>query len=501
MKTLIWITGDQLLEDHPALLAAQGDSVRVVLIENWKRAARLPYHRQKIALIFSAMRHYADHLRARGIDVAYHRTDSLVDALREAAADFAPDRVLTMAASEYRGRVFQQSRLAQITGCKVEVLPNTQFLVGTYDPFAHVQHNKPTVMENFYRAMRKHFNILMDGDQPAGGAWNFDKENRKPLPAKAAAPPPVRGFPPDAITRAVIDEIKARQIGIGWVDNFTYAVTHEQAQQALHSFISERLHRFGDYEDAMTTRSRTVYHSILSPYLNLGLLTPLQVVTAAVDAYRSGMAPINAVEGFVRQVIGWREYMYWQYWRQMPALVSENAWGAQRPVPDFLWTGETRMNCLRHVISGLLENGYSHHIERLMLLSNFFMLIGVEPQAAVHWFSALYIDAYDWVMQSNVVGMGLNADGGKTATKPYIASANYINKMSDYCGGCSFNFKQRTGADACPFNTLYWNFLLEHEDRLRANPRFGQAVLGLRYLDDNERAQVRQQAHEWMETL
>lgn len=501
MKILIWIPGDQLLDSHPALEHSAGDAMRVVLVENWSRARRLPYHRHKITLIFSAMRHYAERLRARGLDVDYRTSDSLSDSLRSAAQDFAPDRIVTMAASEYRGRRFQQTRLADVTGVPVEVLPNTQFLVGQFDPFADVPRGKATVMEYFYRAMRRRFDILMDGDQPVGGQWNYDHDNRQPLPRTGIDIPPLIGFPPDALTREVMRAVDAHGHGLGTTAGFAYAVTHEQARAALTAFVTERLPHFGTYEDAMTASSRTVFHSVLSPYVNLGLLTPLEMVDAAVRAYHAGDAPLNAVEGFVRQVIGWREYMVWQYWRQMPDLLDANAWSARRPVPDFFWSGQTDMNCLKHALSGVLETGYAHHIERLMLISNYFMLCGVEPQAAVSWFSAAFVDAYDWVMQPNVVGMGLNADGGLTATKPYIASANYIHKMGDYCGACRYDHRARTGDRACPFNTLYWQFLITHEQRLRANPRAGKAVLGLRHLDDDERARVSAQARDYLEGL
>ncbi|MBC8100206.1 MAG: cryptochrome/photolyase family protein [Armatimonadetes bacterium] len=501
-KTTVWILGDQLLRAHPALIQAQTEKedITVLLVWNQQRNRRIPYHRQKLVLLLSAMRHFAEYLREQAITVDFVTSDSLTAALHDHAQRHTPDRWLTMAASEYRGRMFQESRMAAVVGVPVTVLPNTQFLIGQYDPYP--QPTKKVVMEYFYRAMRKHFNVLMDdANTPTGGEWNYDHDNRKPLPKRAIRLPDAPSFAPDALTQRVMGEIAAQPSGVGSVDGFGYAVTHAQAAAALDDFIAHRLPDFGAYEDAMTSTHRTLYHSVLSPYLNIGLLEPLQLVEAAVEAYRAGMAPLNSVEGFVRQIIGWREYIAWQYWAQMPDLLTANSWGAQRDVPRFFWTGATDMNCLKHVLEGVLATGYSHHIERLMVISNYFMLAGVHPQAAVAWFSALYIDAYDWVMQPNVVGMGLNADGGRTATKPYIASANYINKMSDYCGGCRFNPKQRTGADACPFNYLYWNFLIDHEAELRANPRLGPAVLGLRHLDDAERAAVQAQAAAYLDEL
>ncbi len=356
-------------------------------------------------------------------------------------------------------------------------------------------------MEHFYRAMRRQFGLLMEANgKPTGGQWNFDKENRKPLP-KDLSLPVIPRFPPDQITLDVMEEIKATGVGFGELTGFDLAVTHEQAQEAFEDFLSHRLARFGPYEDAMSRDHATLFHSVLSPYLNLGLLEPLELAKAAEAAYQSSKAPINSVEGFIRQIIGWREYIYWQYWRLMPSLMDENYWEANQALPVWFWTGQTEMNCLQQILSRVVEQGYAHHIERLMVLSNFSLLAGLDPQAVNDWFTSGFIDAYEWVMAPNVLGMGLNADGGLIATKPYIASANYINKMSDYCQPCKYDRKKRTGPTACPFNTLYWNFLIQHEATLRANPRLGRNVLGLRYLDEGERQTVVKQADEFLTTL
>jgi deoxyribodipyrimidine photolyase-related protein len=349
-------------------------------------------------------------------------------------------------------------------------------------------------MEYFYREMRRHFSVLMTEDgQPVGGQWNYDKENRKPLPADAS-PPAVPRFEPDEITLQVMEEMEALEHGIGTVTGFDMAVTRQQALAAFGNFVAHRLPRFGPYEDAMSQHHRTLYHSVLSPYLNIGLLEPMELIRAAERAYHEERAPINSVEGFVRQILGWREYICWQYWRHLPIWHQANAWNAHYPLPSFFWDGETDMRCLRHGVRRALETGYTHHIERLMLICNFCLLAGIHPLAVNEWFLSSYVDAYEWVMLPNVIGMGLNADGGRTATKPYIASANYINKMSDYCQNCHYDHKTRAGSSACPFNFLYWNFLLEHEETLRANPRLGRNVLGLRYLDDEDRKAVRSQA-------
>ena len=385
--------------------------------------------------------------RRRDIAVDYVHSATMGDGLRDHVTRHDPVQLFTMAAAGYAGRRFQE-RLGARLGLPVTVLPNTQFLLGRHNPLPDPEPDRQYVMEYFYRDMRRHFGVLLDGDQPAGGAWNFDKENRRPLPRDVAPPADLR-FEPDALTRQVQADVAALP-GTGSVDDFGYAVTRQQALALFEDFLTQRLADFGPYEDALSNRSHTLYHSVLSPYLNIGLLEPLELIAAAERAFREGRAPINSVEGFVRQILGWREFIYWQYWRQMPGMKEKNGWEAHRPVPPFFWSGETDMACLRHAIRRALETGYNHHIERLMLLSNFAMLAGLNPAAVNDWFSALYIDAYDWVMPPNVIGMGLNADGGLTATKPYIASANYINKMGDHCAGCRFNPKQRHGARRLP---------------------------------------------------
>ncbi len=489
----VWILGDQLLIDHPAIAEAEKRvdtaQIYIVIIESAKRIMRLPYHYHKRILIISAMRHYAAHLREQGYTVDYIHADSMASGIRQHINARQPVAILTMAASEYHARQVQQALE------NLEVLPNTQFLVEQFNP------KKQHVMEAFYRQMRQHFDVLVDAKgEPEGGEWNYDKLNRKPLPKDVEIPEPLR-FPPDAITQGVIDEVEAAGGGVGNVAGFAYAVTHAHAQAALEQFITVMLNDFGPYEDAMTSRSSRLFHSVLSPYINIGLLTSIQVIRAAESAYRENDAPINSVEGFVRQVLGWREYMYNQYWRHMPQMAVANFWAAQRPMPSMFWDGKTDMNCIRHVVERVKADGYTHHIERLMIVSNFCLLAGINPQAVLEWFMSFYIDAYDWVMQPNVIGMGLYADGGKIATKPYIASANYINKMSDYCKGCRFKHTQRTGEDACPFNFLYWNFLISHEVTLRANPRMGPNVLGLRHLDDAERREVQTQAKQFLDGL
>jgi deoxyribodipyrimidine photolyase-related protein len=504
-RASVWILGDQLLAQHPALAAAEQEhareNLRVVLIESRARTERLPYQRKKLVLLFSAMRHYAEQLRQQGYIVAYIQAPTFLDGLRQHIAAWQPDRLFIVEASEWPERTFQQTGLAAAAGIATTLLPNTQFLVGHFDPYADSRAGQRVIMDHFYRKMRRRFGVLLTSDgRPAGGRWNYDAENRRPLP-RDARPPAVPAFPPDNLTRQVMAEVEAAGPGAGSVCGFELAVTRQQALAALDDFLANRLAGFGPYEDAMSSQHSVLYHSLLSPYLNIGLLEPLELIKAAERVYHEGRAPMNSVEGFVRQVLGWREYIYWQYWRLMPGLLEANAWEAQRPLPRFFWDGQTEMDCLRNALQRAIDTGYNHHIERLMLLCNFCLLAGVRPQAVNDWFLSFYIDAYEWVMAPNVLGMGLNADGGSIATKPYIASANYIDKMSDYCRSCRYDPKQRTGDEACPFNFLYWNFLLEHKATLRANPRLGRNVLGLRYLDEEERIAVRRRARSFLDGL
>jgi deoxyribodipyrimidine photolyase-related protein len=502
----VWILGDQLMNPHPAITAAEEvvgrENVRVVLVESDGRVARLPYQRKKLVLLFSAMRHYADELRDAGYTVDYEIADSFSNGLRGHLARHGSARLMTMQSSEYRMRRAQEGKLTDLLGVPVDVLDNSQFLIAQHNPYPDPDPEKNVVMEYFYRDMRRHFDVLMTpAGEPEGGAWNFDKQNRKPLPKKFAGAPPVPTFAPDEITQDVMQRVARIDEAVGTVDGFDLAVTRAQAEAALDDFIRHRLADFGPYEDAMSADHAILFHSVLSPYVNIGLLDPMDMVRRAEAAYRAGDAPINSVEGFVRQVLGWREYIYWQYWQLMPGLWKANGWEARRPMPRMFWDGDTDMACIRHVARRVIDTGYSHHIERLMVVCNFCLLAGIDPAAVAEWFLAFYIDAYEWVVLPNVIGMGLNADGGRTATKPYIASANYINKMGDYCKGCRFNPKQRTGEDACPFNSLYWNFLIEHEELLRASPRMGPNVLSLRHLDEAERDKVQADAAAFLEGL
>jgi deoxyribodipyrimidine photolyase-related protein len=501
----VWILGDQLLESHPALDEAlrqqDKDHIVVLFIESLERIRQLPYQRKKLVLLLSAMRHYAQALIQQGYQVDYRRCDTFAQGLRDHQDTYPPQRIVMMLGAEFDMRVYQQSRLVDDLSIPVDLLPNTQFLVERFSPFPAPQPGKRTIMETFYREMRRHFHILMDDDgQPVGDKWNFDSDNRKPL-RKGLTPPVLPLFPPDDITQDVMREVTGMDHGVGSADHFDLPVDHAQAEAAFQDFLKHRLPSFGDYEDAMSSTHAVLFHSQLSPLMNIGLLEPLHMIRAAEMEYRIGNAPLNAVEGFVRQILGWREFMYWRYWQHMPGLRDSNTWNAARPMPAMFWTAQTNMRCIQTVVQRLLDDGYNHHIERLMIICNFCLLAGIDPRQVSDWFLTFYVDAYDWVVLPNVIGMGLNADGGQIATKPYIASANYINRMSDYCKGCYFDPKKRSGARACPYNFLYWAFLIRHEQALRSNPRMGNNVLALRHISPEERQALVAEAEDFLAAL
>jgi deoxyribodipyrimidine photolyase-related protein len=358
-------------------------------------------------------------------------------------------------------------------GIPVDIVEDTRFLC-TLDEFKNwAQERSQFRMEYFYREMRKKHHILMEGDQPRGGQWNYDFENRKP-PKEGLKIPETFSRGPDVISNEVIQLVRERfSDHFGDLEPFYFAVTRVQALEALELFIRERLPIFGDYQDAMIQGEPWMYHSHLSFYLNSGLLLPEECVKSAEKAFHDGYAPLNAVEGFIRQIIGWREYVRGLYWLKMPGYEKENFFEADRHLPDFYWTAKTQMNCLRQCVTETTQNAYAHHIQRLMVLGNFALLAGIDPKYVNEWFLIVYADAYEWVELPNVSGMILYADGGVLASKPYAAGGSYINKMSNYCQNCRYKVTQKNGKEACPFNYLYWDFLRRNREKLENNPRIG----------------------------
>jgi deoxyribodipyrimidine photolyase-related protein len=382
--------------------------------------------------------------------------------------------------------------------CELTLLPNNHFLWSKDDFSAWAKGRKRLLLEDFYREGRKRWQILMADNQPLGGQWNFDQDNRKP-PKKNLNPPIPLSFEPDAITQQVIERVKQLNLpGYGELSGFQWGVTRQEALQVLDHFIDVGLEQFGTYQDAMVTEQETLWHSLISLYLNLGLLTPLEVIEAVTKAFATRSISLNNVEGFIRQVLGWREYMQGIYQWVDEDYSQRNWFNHDFPLPAFYWeSSQTKMNCLATVLRQVEQTGYAHHIQRLMILSNFALIVGVNPQELQGWFHAAFIDAYDWVMQTNVLGMGQFADGGILASKPYASSANYINKMSDYCQQCPYNPKARTGEDACPFNYFYWDFLARHQEKLQKTGRMGLILANLKRIDPAEMSTMQTLAQDW----
>jgi deoxyribodipyrimidine photolyase-related protein len=506
MRALRFILGDQLSHGIASLRGLDPDRDVVLMVEVQDEATYVRHHKQKIAFLFSAMRHFAAELRERGITVDYVRLDargntqSFTGELARAVKRHAPDRVVVTEPGEWRVWQMMQDWSDRLD-LPVDIRDDDRFLCSRAEFDAWANGRKALRMEFFYRDMRRKTGMLMRGTEPEGGRWNFDPENRKPLPAKAR-PPDRLGFTPDAITRAVL-ELVGERFGdhFGALQPFRWAVTRAQALAALTHFITDCLPVFGDYQDAMRSGEDFLYHGLISPYLNCGLLHPREVCDAAIAAYEAGAAPLNAVEGFVRQILGWREFVRGIYWREMPGYARSNHLRAHRRLPRFYWTGETDMNCLAECIRSTREHAYAHHIQRLMVLGNFALLAGIAPREIEEWFLIVYADAYEWVELPNVHGMAMHADGGILGSKPYAASGAYINRQSDYCARCGYSPTAKEGETACPFNSLYWNFLIENEEALSRNPRLAMPYRTLRRMDPGKRAQIVTDSGRFLEGL
>lgn len=508
MNTL-WILGDQLSPDHAALKKADPAHCQVLMVESKARGSVMRYHQVKLVLVYSAMRHFAHELREAGWQVDYYSLEdglTFESAMREHVAKHHPEKITLAEPNSF----FEEdaiTRLGRKLRLKVEFIPTRQFLLPRGDFQAWAKDSKRLLMENHYRRMRKRFGWLMkENGDPEGGQWNFDPENRETFASwkRAGAPRPKTRLhkEPDEITRKVIALVEREfPKNPGKAADMWLPVDRRGAQEWLRLFIGERLPTFGIYEDMMAEDEPFLFHSLLSPLLNLGLLTPQECVEAAIAAYNQGEAPINSVEGFVRQIIGWREFINGVYWLRGPEYHQLNALGAEHPLPPWFYTGETEMNCLHHVIRQTLTLGWNHHIQRLMVLGNFFLIAGIRPQAALQWYLEMYVDAFDWVMAANVIGMALHADGGFMATKPYAASSGYIRKMSNYCAGCRYDPDQKTGPDACPFNYLYWNFMDQHASRFVQNPRMKVLIGGWLKRSEADREAVRASAQAFFKRM
>jgi deoxyribodipyrimidine photolyase-related protein len=496
MTVGLWILGDQLSLNQAALHSSNLQKNPLILIESLDFIRQRPYHKQKLVLVWSAMRHFARQLQADGWDVTYSVSDDFETPLINW---INTNKITELRVMKPADKPFELLVNNLNLPCKIKAIANNSFLWSESDFSQWADGRKRLLMEDFYREGRKRFNILMDGDRPLGGEWNFDKQNRKP-PKQNLNPPPPLHFERDEIVTEVIAKVNSLKIPTyGKIEPFLWAVTRSQALQVLEHFVEYCLPNFGAYQDAMLVGQQTMWHSLLSPYINLGLLEPLEVIKKVEKAYRNNKnLPLNSVEGFIRQVLGWREYIRGVYFIMPPEYSERNFFQHDRPLPDFFWDAEkTDMNCLHQVLSQVEKTGYAHHIQRLMVLSNFALIAGLNPQQVENWFHAAFIDAFDWVMQTNVIGMGLFADGGVLASKPYAASANYIHKMSDYCRGCVYDRRDRFGPSACPFNFFYWDFLARHRDRLKSQGRMSFILANLDKMTPEQLQTIRQKAQEW----
>jgi deoxyribodipyrimidine photolyase-related protein len=500
--TTIWIAADQCTSRNSALAEVDPKAAVIVMIESIAQARKPAYHQRKLVLTFAVMRHFAVDLRAAGWNVDYYAEHAEAsDAFARHVERYAPDHVRLMQQSEW-GVTEAMCAIAAAAGLRVTVTSHVNFVsaAADLDSLGKTASARVT-MDVFYRHMRRKTGLLMDGREPAGGNWNYDAENRE-RPQAGLSFAPVPRFEPDAITRDVIAMVE-RRFGDhpGTIGDFCLAVGRHEALSLLEHFCTQRLDTYGPWQDAMVTGNPTMSHSLLSAAINTGLLDPLEVCERAELAYRNGTARLQSVEGFIRQIIGWREYIWRVYWKLMPAYRERNALGADLPLPEFYWTGQTQMFCLRTALETVRETAYAHHIVRLMVLGNFALLAGFDPIETNDWFWAMFIDGYDWVMVPNVIGMSLHADGGYVGTKPYCASANYINKMSNYCGSCRYDHKAVETDDGCPFNALYWDFLARNEARFSHNHRMAMMLRNWQRRPGSERAAIRVRAARIREAL
>ena len=476
----VWVLGDQLNTSFSALAEASRSTHRVLMVESAAKLSSKRWHIQRAHLVITAMRRFARELTDDGWTVDYRIANTLTDGLNRHRAEFAPTEVSVMEPASWSGL-----QLVNRLGCRV--VRGNQFLCH-YDDFARWREDwlttrKTFKMEDFYRWQRRRLGYLMDGDEPTSGVWNHDSENRLPPPKNAAGrwPEPLRDDLDDLDTEVIT---RLRPNCTGADPEGLWATSRSGALRRLDHFVTRLLPEFGPHEDAMTTDSWHLAHSLLSPYLNIGLLTPREVCDAVQTAFEAGRVPIASAEGFIRQVIGWREYVWGLYWAGMPGYADLNALGADRDLPPLFSNGETDMRCMRTVLAEVRDHGWAHHIQRLMLIGNLSLTAGVNPRQLTDWMWANFVDGAEWVMVPNVIGMSQYADGGIMATKPYASGGAYINKMSDYCKGCRYDRSKRTGEDACPFTTLYWDFMARHEERFLRNPRVAQQVRAAHKLSD-----------------
>jgi deoxyribodipyrimidine photolyase-related protein len=503
VRHLLYLSADQLSVDY--LLAANIHKTRdtVLLIESRDDFLHVPSHKQRTVLFLSAMRHFAVELQAAGYRIVYLRLDDpdrshdLRTDLTQAVRTLDPARMTILRPGDWRTLDMLSSVEADLD-CVVEWTEDSHFYLAPEEFSAWAADRKTLRLEHFYRWMRRRWQTLMTEDgQPEGAQWNFDRDNRRPLDPEAPEPLNPTRFEPDLITREVMRLVEQTfPTAPGRIDEFAWPVTRSQAKEALQDFITNRLPWFGDYQDAMARHQPWLFHSLLSPALNLKLLDPRECIGAAIDALRAGHAPLNAVEGFVRQILGWREFIRGIYWFADRDYASRNHFKQSGRLPGFYWSGETDMVCVEDALASVLDHGYGHHIQRLMITGNLALTAGVDPRQVSDWYLGMYVDAMDWVTLPNTLGMMMFADGGLVGSKPYASTGKYIKRMSDYCQSCRYDPAVRSGESACPFTTFYWDFLHRNRSRLEAVPRLRPMLRNLDRLSESEQLEIRNRADE-----
>ncbi len=490
--------GDQLNIADGLLGKSDPNATTVLMIQSIARGRSLPYHKQKLALLYSAMRHFGLELEARGFAVVFESCDGFEDGFRAFFNRFPKVRLDVMEPAEY-GVSERLTSIVQACGGQLEVRENTLWLSSHADWSRYANGKTSYRMEFFYRDLRRRTGYLMDGPDPVGGRWNFDEDNRQ-TPKRGHVFPPKLEFEPDALTLETINWVNQTfPDHFGSVEHFNWPVTRVQALEALEHFVQHRLESFGPFEDAILDDEPQLYHSLLSAAINLGLLSAREVCERVLREQHR--VPISSLEGFIRQILGWREFMRHVYNAKMPTFRQQNVLEHTRDLPGFYWTGETKMRCVSSAVKHLLKTGHTHHIQRLMVLGNFALIAGVSPQQLNDWFWFGYVDAYDWVVTPNVIGMSQYADGGSFTSKPYSSGGAYINRMSDHCQHCAFDPKQTTGSSACPFNSLYWHFIDRHFERFARNQRMGVIVANWRKRKLEDKQAVLERAQEVLQQL
>ena len=506
VRNLIPILGDQLSQNLSALEAADPKRDILIMMEVRAETQHVWHHRKKLAFLFSAMRHHAEWLRSSGWRLEYiclddpDNTGNFSEEMKRAVQRLQPQQLLMTRPGEFRVMSAFQ-KIASETSLPLTMLEDQRFISCPDEFNSWADGRKQLRMEYFYREMRRKTGLLMDGDKPIGGKWNFDQENRETAPDNLFLPGCYE-TKSDSITKKVLNLVEREfPDQFGDLKPFWFAVDRRGAKRVLDHFLTESLPNFGRYQDAMVRGRPFLYHSLISLYLNVGLLDPMEVCLQVEDAYKTGYCPLNSAEGFIRQIIGWREFIRGIYWREMPRYEKQNFLNAKRSLPDFYWTGCTKMACMADCLEQTIEQAYAHHIQRLMVTGNFALLAGINPHALHEWYLAVYADAFEWVELPNTLGMSQHADGGLLGSKPYAASGNYINRMSDYCQDCSYDVADKTGPNSCPFNSLYWHFLDRHRDQFAENSRMAAMYRNWARMSQDQRSDYLSRAEECLELL